>query len=71
MRRITYTRIDVIVDKLVHESPLYDLDSVIVTSHVAWYSESSLDELRRKATEEVVCILMGMTIHMASATRVS
>lgn len=54
---------DVMADEPVHESPLFELDSVVVTPHVAWYSERSLDELRRKAAENVVRELSGEEPH--------
>ncbi|MFC6838074.1 C-terminal binding protein [Halomarina ordinaria] len=49
--------LDVMVDEPVESSPLFELDSVVVTPHVAWYSERSLDEVRRKAAENVVRFL--------------
>lgn len=55
--------LDVLSDEPVHDSPLFDLDSVVVTPHVAWYSERSLDELRRKAAENVVRVLRGDRPH--------
>ncbi|MGB9966357.1 C-terminal binding protein [Halobacterium hubeiense] len=51
--KIAGAGLDVMADEPVTESPLFDLDSVAVTPHVAWYSERSLDELRRKAAENV------------------
>ena len=51
--------LDVMADEPVRESPLFDLDSVVVTPHVAWYSERSLDELRRTAAENVVRVFRG------------
>jgi len=39
--------------------PLFALDNVIVTNHVGWYSEESMRELQRKATEEAVRVLRG------------
>ncbi len=38
---------------------LFALDNVIVTPHVAFYSEESLKELQRKAAEEVARVLSG------------
>ena len=55
--------LDVMTDEPVHDSPLFDLDSVVLTPHVAWYSEGSLDELRRKAAENVVHVLQGEEPH--------
>lgn len=54
---------DVMEEEPPNESPLFDLDSVVVTPHVAWYSERSLDELRRKAAENVVRVLQGAEPH--------
>lgn len=55
--------LDVMADEPVHESPLFELDSVVLTPHVAWYSESSLEELRRKAAENVVRVLQDEEPH--------
>ena len=43
------------------DSPLLKLDNVIFTPHVAWYSESSLEELRAKAATDLVRVLEGKT----------
>ena len=45
--------VDVIIDESEFESPLYELDNVIVTPHVAYYSEEALTECRRKAAEQI------------------
>lgn len=55
--------LDVMADEPVHDSPLFELDSVVLTPHVAWYSEGSLGELRRKAAENVVLVLQGEEPH--------
>ena len=39
--------------------PLLSLDNVVVTPHVAWYSEDSLVELRTKAAQQVREVLLG------------
>lgn len=49
--------LDVMANEPVTSSPLFDLDSVVVTPHVAWYSERSIDELRRKAAKNVLAVL--------------
>lgn len=49
--------LDVMANEPVTSSPLFDLDSVVVTPHVAWYSERSIDELRRKAAGNVLAVL--------------
>lgn len=41
------------------DHPLRKLPNVILTPHVAFYSEESLQELQRKAAEEVVRVLTG------------
>jgi D-3-phosphoglycerate dehydrogenase len=55
--------LDVMEDEPVHESPLLELDSAVLTPHVAWYSEQSLDELRRKAAENALRVLQGEKPH--------
>lgn len=39
--------------------PLLQLDNVIVTNHMGWYSEESMRELQRKTAEEAVRVLRG------------
>ncbi|MCS7234846.1 MAG: C-terminal binding protein [Armatimonadota bacterium] len=41
------------------DDPLLRLDNVVLTPHVAFYSEESLQELQRKVAEEVVRVLTG------------
>lgn len=41
------------------ENPLLGLDNVIVTPHVAFYSETSVQEVARKAAENVATVLRG------------
>ncbi len=41
------------------EQSLFTLDSLILTPHVAFYSEEALQELQRKAAEEVARVLSG------------
>ncbi len=41
------------------DHPLLHLENVILTPHVAFYSEESLQELQRKAAEEVARVLVG------------
>lgn len=55
--------LDVMEEEPTHESPLFDLDSTVVTPHVAWYSEASVTELRRKTAENVVRYLQGSRPH--------
>jgi D-3-phosphoglycerate dehydrogenase len=41
------------------ENPLFSLDNIIITPHSAYYSEESIHEARRRASEEVVRVLSG------------
>ncbi|MBS7653960.1 MAG: C-terminal binding protein [Candidatus Bathyarchaeia archaeon] len=41
------------------DNPLLRLDNVVITPHMAWYSNRSLYEIRRKAAEEVARALSG------------
>lgn len=41
------------------EHPLLQMDNVLVTPHVAWYSEEAVLELQRKAAEEAAGVLQG------------
>ena len=41
------------------DSPLRNLPGVILTDHVAWYSEAAIVDLQRKAAEEVARLLSG------------
>jgi D-3-phosphoglycerate dehydrogenase len=40
-------------------NPLYSIDNVIITPHAAFYSETAIAELQRKAVERVVKALRG------------
>ena len=42
-------------------NPLFKLDNVIITPHAAYYSEQSIQIVRRFASEEVVRVLKGET----------
>ncbi|MUW13982.1 C-terminal binding protein [Halorubrum sp. CBA1125] len=55
--------LDVMAEEPTHESPLFEREETVVTPHVAWYSESSLTELRRKTAENVVRYLEGDEPH--------
>lgn len=46
-------------EPLAVDSPLRRLDNVILTPHIAYYSEESLRELQQQATDEVVRALRG------------
>lgn len=41
------------------DHPLMDLDSVVLTPHLAWYSEESYDELKRRTVANVVEVCAG------------
>lgn len=40
-------------------SPLFKLENVVLTPHIAWYSEESFGELKTRAIENVVAALSG------------
>ncbi len=42
-----------------HDNPLFAMDNVIVTPHVAFFSQESLIELRTRASQAVVDVLTG------------
>ncbi|WP_034261747.1 C-terminal binding protein [Bacillus sp. J33] len=41
------------------DSPLLQMDNVIITPHSAWYSEEAMVELRQKAAKNIVQVLKG------------
>jgi D-3-phosphoglycerate dehydrogenase / 2-oxoglutarate reductase len=41
------------------DNPLLKMENVIITPHVAWYSEESENELKRKTAQNVVDVLSG------------
>jgi len=43
------------------ENPLFSLYNCFITPHVAYYSEQSIEEARRTASEEVAAVLLGKT----------
>ena len=52
--------VDVFEDEpLPHDHPLRTAKHALLTSHVAWYSESSIPRLQQLAVEEVVRGLQG------------
>jgi D-3-phosphoglycerate dehydrogenase / 2-oxoglutarate reductase len=40
-------------------APLFHLNNVVMTDHTGWYSEESLQDLQRKAAEEVARVFSG------------
>jgi len=51
--------LDVLEKEPPERSSLFDLDNVIITPHVAWYSEESERECRQKAAREIGRVLTG------------
>lgn len=51
--------IDVMPDEPPEYHPLFDHDSVVLSPHVAWYSEQSIVDMRRTITEDVLRVLQG------------
>jgi D-3-phosphoglycerate dehydrogenase / 2-oxoglutarate reductase len=41
------------------EHPFLQMNNVILTPHMAWYSEESEEELKRKVARNVACVLKG------------
>lgn len=41
------------------DNPLFALSNAVVSDHTGWYSEQSVDDLRRKASEEIVRVFSG------------
>jgi D-3-phosphoglycerate dehydrogenase len=59
-RRIAGAALDVLeTEPPGPEHPLRQMDNVILSPHVAFYSEESVQDLQRKATDEVVRVLSG------------
>lgn len=51
--------LDVLPEEPPERSPLIGRDDVVLTPHVAWYSEDALAALRRTVTNEVIGVLRG------------
>lgn len=51
--------LDVLPEEPPEESALFDLEDVVLTPHVAWYSEESITELRETVTRDVLSVLSG------------
>jgi D-3-phosphoglycerate dehydrogenase len=41
------------------DNPLFELPNVVVSDHTGWYSEESVKDLRRKASEEIARVFAG------------
>ncbi|MBW1993788.1 MAG: dehydrogenase [Deltaproteobacteria bacterium] len=46
-------------EPLSEDHPLKQMDNVVITSHVGWYSKDSVKELQTKAAQEVLRVLSG------------
>jgi D-3-phosphoglycerate dehydrogenase len=46
-------------EPIAEDSPLLKMDQVVINPHVAWYSEESQIELKRKTTQNVADVLKG------------
>ncbi len=58
--RLAYAGLDVHEQEpLPSDSPLYELDNVVLTDHCAWYTEESITELKTTAAENVAAVLRG------------
>ncbi len=51
--------LDVMENEPPGDSPLLERDDVILTPHVAWYSEQSIENVRTTAASEVLRVLQG------------
>lgn len=49
-------------EPLTKDSPLFNHENVIITPHMAWYSEESAEELKRKCAEEAVRFIKGQPV---------
>jgi D-3-phosphoglycerate dehydrogenase len=56
---IAYAGLDVLPSEPPEELPLFELDNVLLTPHVGWYSEASAHQLRRTLAEEVLRLARG------------
>ncbi|MDA3941163.1 MAG: C-terminal binding protein [Spirochaetia bacterium] len=58
--RITGAGLDVFeTEPLAKDSPLRELDNVILSDHTGWYSEESKEELKTKAALNIAAVLKG------------
>ncbi len=57
---IAYAALDVMeTEPIPHDSPLLGMKNVILTPHIAWYTEESIESLKTKLAEEIVYVLNG------------
>lgn len=57
--RIGGAGIDVMPTEPPEDRSLFELENVVATPHVSWYSEESYEELRRTVTSDVLGVLRG------------
>jgi len=57
--QISYAALDVVENEPIINEELIELDNVLVTPHVAWYSVESERTLREKAMEDTLRVLRG------------
>lgn len=58
-RRILGAGLDVFEQEPPGDHPLLQLDNVVLSNHMGWYSEEAMRDLQRLATEEAVRVLRG------------
>jgi D-3-phosphoglycerate dehydrogenase len=51
--------LDVLPEEPPRDSPLFDRNDVVITPHTAWYSEDSMEELRRTVARDLARTLNG------------
>ena len=62
--RIAGAALDATVNEPINpDNPLLELDNLIITNHIGYYSEGCLEEVRTKAAEEVCRVLSGKEPH--------
>ncbi len=56
---ISAAGLDVLVEEPPEESPLFDLEDVILSPHAGWYSDPAREELSREVAADVARVLAG------------